>query len=314
MVIGRGGGFAWTGRRALGLLAAACARGRGARRARRPIVHTRAIPATGERIPVVGLGTWLTFDVGGADSPARRARGRRAARLPRRRRAPGGLLAHVRLLGGGDRRGARARPRAGALRRHQGVDHGRARGPPADGALARALAACSASTSCRCTTCSTGKRTGRRSRRGRPRAAYRYIGMTTSHGRRHDELEAILRRERLDFVQFTYNLNDREVEERAAAAGRRSRRGGDREPPVRWRRASSVRATAQAPARAGRRRSAAKSWAEAFLKWIVAHPAVTCAIPATSQLAHLQENMRALSGPLPDAALRRRIAEDYARA
>jgi aryl-alcohol dehydrogenase-like predicted oxidoreductase len=56
-----------------------------------------------------------------------------------------------------------------------------------------------------------------------------------------------------------------------------------------------------------------RSWAEAFLKWIVSHPAVTCAIPATSQLAHLQENARALHGPLPDAALRRRIAEDYAK-
>jgi len=56
------------------------------------------------------------------------------------------------------------------------------------------------------------------------------------------------------------------------------------------------------------------SWAEAFLKWIAAHPAVTCAIPATSQLAHLRENMRALTGALPDAALRRRIVEDYRRA
>jgi len=56
------------------------------------------------------------------------------------------------------------------------------------------------------------------------------------------------------------------------------------------------------------------SWAEAFLKWIVAHPAVTCAIPATSQVTHVRENVRALNGPLPDAALRKRIAEDYARA
>jgi hypothetical protein len=56
-----------------------------------------------------------------------------------------------------------------------------------------------------------------------------------------------------------------------------------------------------------------RSWAEAFLKWIVSHPAVTCAIPATSKVAHLRENVRALSGPLPDAALRRRIAEDYAK-
>ena len=56
------------------------------------------------------------------------------------------------------------------------------------------------------------------------------------------------------------------------------------------------------------------TWAEAFLKFIVSHPAVTCAIPATSRRAHLAENMRALAGPLPDAALRRRIAEDYEKA
>ncbi|MNC97147.1 Aldo/keto reductase family protein [compost metagenome] len=56
------------------------------------------------------------------------------------------------------------------------------------------------------------------------------------------------------------------------------------------------------------------SWAEAFLKFVVSQPAVTCAIPATSKVAHLRENMRALSGPLPDAALRARIAQDYARA
>ena len=55
------------------------------------------------------------------------------------------------------------------------------------------------------------------------------------------------------------------------------------------------------------------TWAEAFLKFVVSQPAVTCAIPATSRLAHLRENMRALAGALPDAALRRRIAEDYAR-
>jgi Predicted oxidoreductases (related to aryl-alcohol dehydrogenases) len=55
------------------------------------------------------------------------------------------------------------------------------------------------------------------------------------------------------------------------------------------------------------------TWAEAFLKWVVSHPCVTCAIPATSQLAHLRENVRALQGPLPDEAMRRRIAEDYAK-
>ena len=49
------------------------------------------------------------------------------------------------------------------------------------------------------------------------------------------------------------------------------------------------------------------SWAEVALKFVVSHPAVTCAIPATSRPDHLRENMRALVGPLPDAALRRRM-------
>jgi len=140
----------------------------------------------------------------------------------------------------------------------------------------------------------------------------RYIGMTTSHGRRHDDLEAILRRERPDFVQLTYNLNDREVEARllpvAAERGvavivNRPFDGGNQFGP------GTRGALPGWAAEIG-----CHSWAEAFLKWIAAHPAVTCSIPATSQLVHLHENMRALSGPLPDAALRRRIAEDYARA
>jgi aryl-alcohol dehydrogenase-like predicted oxidoreductase len=134
--------------------------------------------------------------------------------------------------------------------------------------------------------------------------------MTTSHGRRHDDLEAILRRERLDFVQFTYNLADRSVEkvllplaaERGAAViVNRPFDGGD------------LFARAHAPLPGWARELQCATWAEAFLKWIVAHPAVTCAIPATSKPAHLGENVRALVGPLPDEALRQRIAADYAR-
>jgi diketogulonate reductase-like aldo/keto reductase len=141
---------------------------------------------------------------------------------------------------------------------------------------------------------------------------YRYIGMSTSHGRRHDELANVMRRERLDFVQFTYNLNDRSVEEvllplaaerGAAVIINRPFDGG-----------SLFGAKTQKALPGWAAEIGCKSWAEAFLKWIVAHPSVTCAIPATSQFAHVQENLRALAGPLPGAALRRRIAEDYARA
>jgi len=141
---------------------------------------------------------------------------------------------------------------------------------------------------------------------------FRYIGMSTSHGRRHDDLAAILKRERPDFVQLTYNLEDRSVEEvllplaaerGAAVIVNRPFDGGALFGP----------GTAR-PLPGWAKEIGCASWAEAFLKFVVSQPAVTCAIPATSKLAHLRENMRALAGPLPDAALRRRIAEDYARA
>ena len=52
------------------------------------------------------------------------------------------------------------------------------------------------------------------------------------------------------------------------------------------------------------------SWAQVLLKFVVSHPAITCAIPATSQAAHLRDNMQAARGRLPDAALRTRIAAE----
>jgi aryl-alcohol dehydrogenase-like predicted oxidoreductase len=149
-------------------------------------------------------------------------------------------------------------------------------------------------------------------RRMKAEGRVRYIGVTTSHGRRHDLAERIMRREAIDFVQFTYNVNDREAEERllplAAERGiaviiNRPFDGGSLFG------AKTKRSLPGWGAELG-----CATWAEAFLKFVVSQSAVTCAIPATSQLAHLQENMRALAGPLPDAALRRRIAADYARA
>lgn len=141
--------------------------------------------------------------------------------------------------------------------------------------------------------------------------AVRHIGITTSHGRRHEEFEAILRRERLDFAQFTYNLARREAERRLlpAAAERgcaviinRPLDGG-----LLFRR---VRA---APLPGWAAEIGCENWAQVFLKFVISHPAVTCAIPATSRPEHMRENMGALMGPLPDAALRRRMVEDFER-
>lgn len=272
--------------------------------------HDRPVPSSGERLPVVGLGTWITFDVGGAVSPARRARG--------------DILQAFFAAGG---RLVDSSPMYGSSEEVIGAEMGRMRDAPLFSATKvwtlGALA---------------GRRQMERSRalwgvkrldlmqvhnlldwqshwpvlrEMKAAGRVRHIGMTTSHGRRHDDLEEIMKREKPDFVQLTYNLNDRDVESRllplAADRGvavivNRPFDGGTQF------NSRTVRALPGWAAEIG-----CRSWAEAFLKWIVSHPAVTCAIPATSQLVHLRENVRALAGPLPDAAMRRKIAEDYAK-
>lgn len=148
-------------------------------------------------------------------------------------------------------------------------------------------------------------------KRMKEEGAVRHIGITTSHGRRHDEFADLLRRERLDFAQFTYNLAHREAESRllplAAERGcaviiNRPLDGG--------RLFHRVRGTAL-PGWAAE--IDCTNWAQVFLKFVISHPAVTCAIPATSNPEHMRENMGALTGPLPDAALRRRMVEDFER-
>ena len=137
----------------------------------------------------------------------------------------------------------------------------------------------------------------------------RYLGITTSHGRRHEAMEKVMAKEPYDFVQFTYNLIDREVEQRllplAADRGiaviiNRPFQGGAL--------FSRVRNKALPPWAA---EFDCRNWAQFFLKFIVSHPAVTCAIPATTQAPHMLENMGAGSGRLPDAATRRRMAQYF---
>jgi len=133
----------------------------------------------------------------------------------------------------------------------------------------------------------------------------RYVGITTSHGRRHEEIEQVMRSEPIDFVQVTYNIADREVEERilplarekgiAVIINRPFQRGdllrhfGGRALPV-W--ASEIDCA---------------SWPQFLLKFIVSHPAVTLAIPATSSVQHVRENLGAARGRMPDEAMRRRM-------
>ena len=133
----------------------------------------------------------------------------------------------------------------------------------------------------------------------------RYVGVTTSHGRRHDDLERIMREWPIDFIQASYNIVDRELESRilplaaergiAVIVNRPFRRGNlidrvNRYPLPEW--AQEI---------------GCHNWAAFLLKFIVTHPVVTCAIPATSRVDHMKENMAAMHGIMPDAATRRRM-------
>ena len=130
----------------------------------------------------------------------------------------------------------------------------------------------------------------------------RYIGITTSHGRYHDELVEIVRDQPLDFLQFSYNIADRTAEERllplaadlgiAVLVNRPYQRGTL---------FSKVKGQ-KLPAWAAEFDCA--SWGQFFLKYIVSHPTVTCAIPATTKAHHMRDNMAAGFGRLPDPAMR----------
>ena len=134
----------------------------------------------------------------------------------------------------------------------------------------------------------------------------RYIGVTHYTESAYDDLARVLRAEEPDFVQLNYSIVEREAEQRLlplaaerrvavlvnrpfAQAGLFRRVRGKGLPP--W--AAEI---------------GCATWAQFFLKFVVSHPAVTCAIPATSKVGHLVDNMQAGAGALPDAAMREKMA------
>jgi aryl-alcohol dehydrogenase-like predicted oxidoreductase len=139
----------------------------------------------------------------------------------------------------------------------------------------------------------------------------RYIGATTSRDEQYPALLAAMRNHPLDFVQVDYSIGNRNAaaEVLPAAADRRMAVlvnmpfGGRRD-------GNLLRKLGPRPLPPWAQEFGASSWAEFLLKYVVSHPAVTCAIPGTTSVANLESNVRAGSGLLPDAAMRRRM-EDY---
>jgi len=135
----------------------------------------------------------------------------------------------------------------------------------------------------------------------------RYVGITHYASSAYGEVGKLLRSEKLDFVQINYSLLEREAEAQILPLARdrgvavivnRPFGGGDLFARVR-----------QKPLPEWAAEFDCHSWAQFLLKWIIAHPAVTCAIPATSNARHLEDNMQSGVGRLPDEKLRQRMID-----
>jgi diketogulonate reductase-like aldo/keto reductase len=142
------------------------------------------------------------------------------------------------------------------------------------------------------------------------RGQLRYVGITTSEGRRHAEFEQVMRGHRLDFVQFTYNLFDREVEQRLLPLA--AERGMAVLVNRPFQEGELLRRLQRHPLPPWAAEIDCASWAQFALKFVISHPAVTCAIPATRRIDHVRENMAAARGRMPDEAMRRRMAAHVA--
>lgn len=274
-----------------------------------PAMLTRRVPSSGELLPVIGLGTWQTFNVG------HKAADRAELEL---------VLKEFVALGG---RVLDSSPMYGAAEQVAG-DLAAALG------VRRKLFVASK-------VWSTDKAAGMRQMdesmtklRARPidlmqvhnmqdaelhletlrdwkrRGVVRYIGVTHYTAHEHQAMARLIASETVDFIQINYSVGERQAEQRllplarergVAVIANRPFIGGDvfrrlRNKPL--------------PAWAGE--IDCSNWAQLLLKFVVSHPAVTCAIPATSKLDHLRENMQAGFGRMPDEKQRARIARSVA--
>jgi diketogulonate reductase-like aldo/keto reductase len=267
-----------------------------------PILE-RVIPSSGERIPAVGLGTWRTFDVGTG-----------AERAPLREVLRAFVDLGGRVVDSSPMYGA-AESVAGDLAADLGIGD-------------RLFLATKVWTSGRQAGLAQMEQSAKRLRTRRldlmqihnlvdwrthlatlrewkAAGRIRYLGVTHYTASAYDDLERILRSEPLDFMQVNYSLGERTAERRilplaqergiAVLVNRPFAEGGL---------FGRVRGQALPDWAA---EADCESWAQIFLKWILAHPAVTCVIPATSRPQHLADNMRAGAGRLPDAAMRERM-------
>ena len=273
---------------------------------------TRKIPSTGEEIPAVGLGTWQVFDAdrGGNEDAAARAPLREV--LVQFARAGGKLIDSSPMYGS-------AESVAGDLIAELGLrdrlfvatkvwTRGRADGNREMETSFRRLRVTQMDlmqvhnlldVAVHTKTISDLKAKGR----------VRYMGITHYTASAHAEVENWLKKEKYDFLQINYSLAERDSEKRllplcqdrkiAVIANRPFAEG------------AMFRRVRGKPLPPWAAEIGVASWAQYFLKWIVGHPAVTCAIPGTGKPEHIADNVAAGFGALPDEAMRRKMADYY---
>ena len=267
---------------------------------------TKPIPSTGERLPVVGMGTWITFNVP-ADPKLRASR---TEVLRTFFDMGGGMVDSSPMYGAARETVGHALGQLGAPKSLFAADkiwtsdHDDTRAGYAESARLWGVTRFDLMQVHNLVAWEGHLQTLRQMKSA---GEVRYIGVTTSHGRRHGELAKVMKTQPIDFVQLTYNMVDRDVEKRLlpiakergiAIIANRPFQGG----------ALVDRLQARTPVPAWARTELdVHNWPQFLLKWIVSHPTVTCAIPATSQVVHMKENMGAGRGRLPDAALRKRM-------
>lgn len=268
---------------------------------------TRRIPSSGETLPVIGLGTWQTFDVGPSDAK----RASLEAVLATFVEMGGKLIDSSPMYGNAEevvgdlasKMGLRSRlfvatkvwtsgKAAGIAQMEESIQKLRAK--PVDLMQVHNLV----DVNTHLETLKEWKREGR----------VRYIGVTHYTASRHDDVTQLMASQPLDFIQINYSVGEREAERRllpmalergVAVIANQPFAGGELFRNLRSRPLPSWAAEINC-----------SSWAQLLLKFVISHPAITCAIPATSKITHLRDNMKAGAGPLPDEKLRARIISE----
>jgi diketogulonate reductase-like aldo/keto reductase len=270
---------------------------------------SRPIPSSGERLPIVGLGSWITFNVGD-DRAARDA----CTEVVRAFFAAGGRMIDSSPMYGSSQpaigHALAQLGRPAALFSAEKVWVGDGSGGVAQMEASRTFWGVPRFDLMQVHNLLAWQEHLPKLLEMKAAGRLRYVGITTSEGRRHAEIEQVMRTQPIDFVQITYNLVDRDVEQRILPLAQDRRIAVIVNRPFRQGELPNRLARHKLPGWAAE--IDCTSWAQVALKFAVAHPAVTCAIPATSQVAHLRENMAAARGRLPDAALRSRMAADVA--